>query len=45
MTPTIKSVEELADDNLEETVAAMLNLIEDASFFILSFESRNSWGE
>jgi hypothetical protein len=45
MTPSIESVEELADANLEETVTAMLNLIEDASLFILSYESRSSWCE
>jgi hypothetical protein len=45
MTPSIKSVEEVADANLEETVTGMLNLIEDASLFILSYESRSSWGE
>jgi hypothetical protein len=45
MTPSIKSIEELADANLEETVTAMLNLIEDASLFILSYESRSSLGK
>jgi hypothetical protein len=45
MTPSIKSVEELADVNLRETITEMLRLIEDASLFILSYESRSPWGE
>jgi hypothetical protein len=45
MTPSIKSVEELADANLRETIEEMLRLIEDASLFILGYESRGSWGE
>jgi hypothetical protein len=45
MTPSIKSIEELADVNLRETITEMLRLIEDASLFILDYESRSSWGE
>jgi hypothetical protein len=45
MTPSIKSVEDLADANVEETVTAMLNLIEDASLFISGYKSRGSWCE
>ncbi|KAG9088388.1 hypothetical protein FS749_002210 [Ceratobasidium sp. UAMH 11750] len=43
MIPSIESVERLADARLAETVMAMLNLIEDASLFILNFKSRNPW--
>jgi hypothetical protein len=45
MTPSIKSVEEIADANLRETITEMLRLIEDASLFILRYELRSSWGE
>jgi hypothetical protein len=44
MTPSISIVTELADANLGETVTAMLNLIEDASLFILNYKSRSTWG-
>jgi hypothetical protein len=45
MTPSIRSVEELADADLMETIAEMLRLIEDVSLFILNYELRSSWGE
>jgi hypothetical protein len=44
MTPSIAAVNGLANANLAETVIAMLNLIEDASLFILKYKSRSSWG-
>ncbi|KAG8791273.1 hypothetical protein FRC12_009700 [Ceratobasidium sp. 428] len=43
LTPTIKSVQDVANANLEETVTAMLNLIEDASLFILKYKSQSIW--
>ena len=43
--PTIESVQRIADANLGDTVMAMLNLIEDASLFILNYKSRNAFGE
>ncbi|KAG9093275.1 hypothetical protein FS749_014702 [Ceratobasidium sp. UAMH 11750] len=44
MTPTIKSVQDVADAHLQDTIADMLNLIEDASLFILGYRSRSIWG-
>ncbi|KAG8783335.1 hypothetical protein FRC12_019849 [Ceratobasidium sp. 428] len=43
LTPTIKSVQDVANANLESTVTAMLNLIEDASLFILKYKSQSTW--
>ncbi|KAG8792121.1 hypothetical protein FRC12_007121 [Ceratobasidium sp. 428] len=43
LTPTIKSVRDVANANLEGTVTAMLNLIEDASLFILKYKSQSIW--
>ncbi|KAG8784864.1 hypothetical protein FRC12_018205 [Ceratobasidium sp. 428] len=43
LTPTIKSVQDIANANLENTVTAMLNLIEDASLFVLKYKSKNTW--
>ncbi|KAG8717076.1 hypothetical protein FRC09_014771 [Ceratobasidium sp. 395] len=43
LTPTIKSVQDVANANLESTVTAMLNLIEDASLFILKYKSHTTW--
>ncbi|KAG8704302.1 hypothetical protein FRC08_002303 [Ceratobasidium sp. 394] len=40
MTPAIESVQQIADANLEDTATEMLNLIEDASLFILSYKSQ-----
>ncbi|KAG8717422.1 hypothetical protein FRC08_007509 [Ceratobasidium sp. 394] len=45
MTPTIKSVQDVADANLEDTITAMSNLFEDASLFILNYRSRSNWSE
>ncbi|KAG8743449.1 hypothetical protein FRC10_012029 [Ceratobasidium sp. 414] len=41
MIPSVDSIKRLADANLRETVIAMLNLIEDVSLFILSFDPRS----
>ncbi|KAG8721356.1 hypothetical protein FRC09_008018 [Ceratobasidium sp. 395] len=43
LTPTIKSIEDVADANLENIVMAMLNLVEDASLFILKYKSQSTW--
>ncbi|KAG8722200.1 hypothetical protein FRC09_006640 [Ceratobasidium sp. 395] len=43
LTPTIKSVQDVANANLENTVTAMLNLIEDTSLFILNYKSQSNW--
>ncbi|KAG8717079.1 hypothetical protein FRC09_014774 [Ceratobasidium sp. 395] len=43
LTPTIKSVQDVANANLENTVTAMLNLIEDTSLFILKYKSQSNW--
>ncbi|QRV88163.1 WD40 repeat protein [Ceratobasidium sp. AG-Ba] len=43
ITPTITSVKEIADAHLEDTIRAMLNLIEDASLFILNYKSQPAW--
>ncbi|KAG8796695.1 hypothetical protein FRC12_005789 [Ceratobasidium sp. 428] len=43
LTPTIKSVQDVANANLESTVTAMLNLIEDASLFILKYKTQSIW--
>jgi hypothetical protein len=43
--PSVESVGRLADADLRKTVTAMLNLIEDASLFIVNYRSRSSWGE
>ncbi|KAG9074979.1 hypothetical protein FRC06_010347, partial [Ceratobasidium sp. 370] len=40
MTPAIESVQQIADANLEDTATEMLNLIEDASLFILNYKSQ-----
>ncbi|KAG8732043.1 hypothetical protein FRC10_001282 [Ceratobasidium sp. 414] len=40
MTPTIESVRQIANANLEDTATEMLNLIEDASLFILNYKSQ-----
>ncbi|KAG8692328.1 hypothetical protein FRC08_009843 [Ceratobasidium sp. 394] len=45
MAPTIESVQRIADANLGDTVTAMLNLIEDASLFILNYKSRNAFAQ
>ncbi|KAG8722545.1 hypothetical protein FRC08_000537 [Ceratobasidium sp. 394] len=42
MTPTVESVQRIADANLGNTVTAMLNLIEDASLLTLNCKSRNT---
>ncbi|KAG8723753.1 hypothetical protein FRC09_001900 [Ceratobasidium sp. 395] len=42
LTPTIESVQYVANANLESTVTAMLNLIEDASLLILRYKSQNT---
>ncbi|KAG8719047.1 hypothetical protein FRC08_003792 [Ceratobasidium sp. 394] len=44
MAPTIESVQRIADANLGDTTTAILNLIEDASLFILNYKSRNAFG-
>jgi hypothetical protein len=44
ITPSVESVRGLADSNLSKTVTAMLNLVEDASLFIVNYRSRSSWG-
>ncbi|KAG9077845.1 hypothetical protein FS749_010211 [Ceratobasidium sp. UAMH 11750] len=44
MTPAIESVQQIADANLEDTATEMLNLIEDASLFILSYKSQTVFG-
>ncbi|KAG8694402.1 hypothetical protein FRC09_009877 [Ceratobasidium sp. 395] len=41
--PTINSVRDITNANLESTVIAMLNLIEDTSLFILKYKSRSTW--
>ncbi|KAG8712341.1 hypothetical protein FRC09_019984 [Ceratobasidium sp. 395] len=43
MIPSVESIKGVADDDLSQTVVAMLNLIEDVSVFILSFRSRRAW--
>ncbi|KAG8796691.1 hypothetical protein FRC12_005785 [Ceratobasidium sp. 428] len=43
LTPTIKSVQDVANANLENTVTAMLNLIEDASLLVLRYKSQSAW--
>ncbi|KAG8717427.1 hypothetical protein FRC08_007514 [Ceratobasidium sp. 394] len=45
MVPTIESVQRIADANLGDTVAAMLDLIEDTSLFILNYKSRNAFAQ
>ncbi|KAG8729085.1 hypothetical protein FRC10_004305 [Ceratobasidium sp. 414] len=45
MTLTIESVQKIADANLGDTVMAMLNLIEDASLFILNYKSRSGFAQ
>ncbi|KAG9121214.1 hypothetical protein FRC07_002928 [Ceratobasidium sp. 392] len=42
MIPSVDSVKDLAGENLRETATDMLNLIEDASLFILSCRPRGS---
>ncbi|KAG9087139.1 hypothetical protein FS749_003139 [Ceratobasidium sp. UAMH 11750] len=41
MIPSVKSVKNIANDNLQETVISMLDLIEDVSCFILNSRPRN----
>ncbi|KAG9124702.1 hypothetical protein FRC07_010572 [Ceratobasidium sp. 392] len=43
--PSVNSVQDIADDNLKETVMDILNLIEDVSLFILNFRTGGSIGE
>ncbi|KAG9126198.1 hypothetical protein FRC07_004489 [Ceratobasidium sp. 392] len=43
--PSVNSVQDIADDNLKETVMGILNLIEDVSLFILNFRTGGSIGE
>ncbi|KAG8708339.1 hypothetical protein FRC09_001313 [Ceratobasidium sp. 395] len=43
LTPTIKTVQDIANANLENTVTAMLNLVEDASLFVLKYKSQSTW--
>ncbi|KAG9121816.1 hypothetical protein FRC07_002069 [Ceratobasidium sp. 392] len=43
MIPSMESIRDLADTNLKQTVMAMLNLIEDVSLFILTYNSRSAW--
>ncbi|KAG8738853.1 hypothetical protein FRC10_006424, partial [Ceratobasidium sp. 414] len=45
MIPSVESIKDLADTNLKQTVVAMLNLIEDVSVFILSYNSRSAWDQ
>ncbi|KAG9126574.1 hypothetical protein FRC07_002947, partial [Ceratobasidium sp. 392] len=45
MIPSIESIRDLADTDLKQTVMAMLNLIEDASLFIMSYNSHGAWGQ
>ncbi|KAG8723258.1 hypothetical protein FRC09_004087 [Ceratobasidium sp. 395] len=42
MIPSVESIRGVADEDLCQTVMAMLSLIEDVSVFILSFRSRGS---
>ncbi|KAG8793289.1 POC1 centriolar protein A [Ceratobasidium sp. 428] len=42
MIPSVESIKGVADDDLSQTVTAMLNLVEDVSVFILSFRSSSS---
>ncbi|KAG9097865.1 hypothetical protein FRC06_007095 [Ceratobasidium sp. 370] len=45
MIPSVESIKDLADTNLKQTVAAMLNLVEDVSVFILNYNSRSAWDQ
>ncbi|KAG8718195.1 hypothetical protein FRC08_005746 [Ceratobasidium sp. 394] len=45
MIPSVESIKDLADTNLKQTVMGMLNLIEDVSVFILSYNSRSAWDQ
>ncbi|KAG8730039.1 hypothetical protein FRC10_003184 [Ceratobasidium sp. 414] len=45
MIPSVESIKGLADANLKQTVVVMLNLIEDVSVFILSYNSRSAWDQ
>jgi hypothetical protein len=43
--PSVRTVEELADADLGNTVTSLIYLIEDVSVFIVNYRSRGAWGK